>query len=88
MFQHRLVTVTRQPLRLGCADFIDRLVHLGHDVEPVQDMHRLASLLGDYLEVRLPHVAAHKLQQARTLLAEHAKEPQEGLGRSVFANPQ
>jgi hypothetical protein len=36
------------------ADLVQRLVHYGHDVEAVEDVQRLGTLLADHIQVGLP----------------------------------
>src|SRR3990172_2308753 len=77
-----------QLLGLLPADLVDLLVHVGHDVKAVQDVDRLLGLLGDDLEVGLPHVAADEAQGDGSLAAELAEETQHRLHRAVAPNPQ
>jgi hypothetical protein len=51
-------------------DLINRLAEGPHDVEAIQIIQRLWGLLGDNLEIRCSHVAAHELELAATLFAE------------------
>ena len=67
MLQHRLVAVLRQAVGLAAADLVNRLVHLLHDVEAVQDVDGLLQLLGNHVQVGLPHVATDKTDRLRTL---------------------
>src|SRR5512143_3764255 len=59
--QDRLVTITLQSFRFLRSDLVQRLAELLHHMEPVQDVNRLTQVLGDHVEVRLPHIAAHEL---------------------------
>jgi len=38
--------------------------------------------------LRLPHIAAYKLQFAGALFAQHSEEPQEGFGCAILADPE
>ena len=49
------------------------LIYVTADVEPVQNMNRMACLLGNNLQIRLPHIAANKTQLAGSFLAQPAK---------------
>jgi len=86
--QHRLVALAGQFLGLGRPHLVDGLVQPGHDVEPGQDVQRVPGLLGDDLQIRLPHVAADELQDGGALAAEHPEEPQQRLGRPFLPDPQ
>src|ERR1039457_4460712 len=60
LFQQRLVAVTEEPLGFLGAHFVQSLAHLGHDVEPVQYMQGVDTLLADDVQVRLPHIRANE----------------------------
>ena len=64
--EHRLVALGDQLLRLLGPNLIDRLAHLGHDVEAVEHVDGAAGFLGADPQVRFPHVRANELD-ARTL---------------------
>ncbi len=88
MLEHLLVAVLFHPPGLARADLIDRLVHLGHDVVAVQDVHCVARPLGDHFQVSLPHVAANVLQRRQYVFAQEIEEPVERLLRPLPAHPQ
>ena len=73
--------------RLGGADLIQRLIHLGHDVEAIQDVQRLGAFRADHPEVRLPHVRADELDPGGQLGANHREEALDGVHRPLFADP-
>ncbi len=56
---HRLSTLLLDGLCLPGAHLINGLVHLRHDVNPVEHMQRPRNARGDHVEVGLPHVRAH-----------------------------
>jgi hypothetical protein len=88
MSQHRFPPLRLQgPSFLG-SHFIHRLVHVLHHVKAVQDMKSLTGLARNHLQVRLPQIATDETQPRRTLLAEAAKEAQQGFYRPVFPYPQ
>jgi hypothetical protein len=58
------------------------------DAKPIQDVQRVAGLLGDHVQIRLPHVAADEREGRRPLLPEPAEEAEQRLGAAVLANPQ
>ena len=86
--QHRFITLLFQLFRLLSTHLVDRLAHVRHDVEAVQNMDRLSGLLGNHLQVRLPHVTADIIQPPGSFLAKPAKETQQGLDLPLLANPQ
>ena len=59
--QQRRVAVLGHLARLGGADLIQGLIHLGDDVEAIEDVQRLGTFLADHVQVGLPHVRADKL---------------------------
>src|SRR5487761_139615 len=61
--------------RLLRPHIIDRLVHLGGDVIAIEDVERAGCALGDYVQIRLPHVRADKADERGTL----GPQPQEEL---------
>jgi hypothetical protein len=69
-------------------DLIDRLAQVLSDVKAVQDMERVAGLLGDDLQIRLPHVAADERERGGALSPEPAEKLQECLRAAVLADPQ
>ena len=71
----------------GGADVIERLVHLGHDVEPVKDVEGLGTLFPNHTQIRFPHVRADELDLRRHLRADHGKEFLEGFHGPFLANP-
>ena len=86
--KHRLVAFRRQCLHLLCADFVNRLAQVCHDVNPVQDVHGLACLLRDHLQIGLSHVRADEIPRLAPPLAEPAKTSQQRLDRTLYPNPQ
>ncbi len=51
-------------------------------------MDSLPRLFGNHFQVRLPHVAADKLQRFTSILAKPVKEPQQCLDCTLVSNPQ
>ena len=45
------MTVLGHPSRFGGADLVQRLVHLGDDVEAVEDVQRLGTFLADDVQM-------------------------------------
>ena len=86
--QPRRATPLLQLADLRAPDGVDCRVHVERDVEPVEHVEGVVSLLGDDLEVRLPHVAADEPQRLRPLPAEPPEEPQERLDAPRLADPQ
>jgi hypothetical protein len=75
LLQQRLVSVARQSARFGGTNLIQGLVHLGDDVEAVQNMQGQGTLLADHLQVGLPHIGADKQNPGSHLLAHDGKGP-------------
>src|SRR5216684_1534333 len=65
-----------------------RLIHLGDDVEAVEDVQRLGTFLTDHVQVRLPHVRANKLDLGSELLSDDGEETLEGFEGAFLANPK
>ena len=59
---------------LIATDLINGISEVAHDVEPVEDHHRLRRPLLDYLGIRLPHVAADALELANSFWTKEIKE--------------
>ena len=88
VLQHRLVAVLLQSPGLPTADLVDRFVHLLHDVETVQNVDGRLQLLGDHVQVGLPHIATDKTDRLTGLVAEGLEEPPQTLLRPLFGHPQ
>src|SRR5882672_1149726 len=86
--QDGLVAFGLQILDLSGADLVDCLAQVGHDVEAIEDVNRLARLFGDDPQVGPPHVAAEELQRRAAFLAEPTKEAQQRLDLPLFADPE
>src|SRR5713226_6178066 len=88
LLQQRRVALLGHLARLGGADLIQRLIHLGDDVEAVEDVQRLGTFLTDHVQVRLPHVRANKLDLGSELLSDDGEETLEGFEGAFLANPK
>ena len=88
MFEDRIQAVGFQFSRLLCPDFVDGFVQVHRDVKPIQHMDGLASLLCDYLQVRLPHVAAYEQKSLGSFLAKHPEKAQQCLDGPVLPDPK
>jgi len=60
-------------LNLIATDLINSVHEVAHDVEPVEDHHRFRRPLLDYLDIRLPHVAADALEPANSFWPKEIK---------------
>jgi hypothetical protein len=74
-----LVSHVDRPPLLQRADLhpphgVDRVIHVERDVKSVEHVPGVAGLLGDDIEVRLPHVATDEPQGLRPHRAEPAEE--------------
>src|SRR5215467_5101359 len=87
-FQDWLITILGQPASFASAHFIERLVHLGDDVEAIENVHRIAATLADDAQIRLPHIRAHVFDFLRQGRADQGEELLEALDRAFFANPE
>ena len=65
--QNRLIALRLERPRFLGPDFIDRLVQMGHNVEPIQDMNGVAGLFRNHLQVCPPHVTTDVLQRLAAL---------------------
>jgi len=72
----------------GTPNLIDRIAHVLGDMKPVDDVEGVPGLLGDDLEIRLPHVAANEREFRGPLLVQPAEEPERRLDAPVRAEPQ
>jgi len=66
-----LTFVAGQSARLGGAHVVHRVVHLGDDMEAVEDVDRLAAAFADHLQIGLPHVRAAAEDLAAPVAAQH-----------------
>src|ERR1019366_4815971 len=86
--QQRLMTFRGHLAGLGGADLIQRLIHLGDDVDAVEDMQRLGTFLTDHLQVGLPHIRADELDLRSELLSDDGEETLEGFDGAFLADPE
>jgi hypothetical protein len=70
------------------ANSVERLVHIGNDVEAVEDIQSLGASFSDEFQVRLPHVGADKADLGNDLLAHGGKESLEGLNGPLLSHPE
>ena len=74
--------------RLVSADIIESLIHLCHDVEPVEDMEGIGALLADNLQIGLPHVGTDEDDLGGHLIADGGEKSVKGFDRSFFSHPK
>src|SRR3984893_18347517 len=67
---------------------VERLVHIGDDVEAVEDMQRLRAVFADQLQIGFPHVGADEYDFGNYVLAHSGEESLEGFDGSLFAYPE
>lgn len=72
---------------LIATDLINGISEVAHDVEPVEDHHRLRRPLLDYLGIRLPHVAADALELANSFWTKEIKEDHQGICTAARTAP-
>jgi len=69
-------------------DIVQGLVHIGDDVEAVEDMQRLGAVLADELQIGFPHVRTDEYDFGNYVLAHSGEESLEGFDGSFFAYPE
>ncbi len=72
---------------LHAPDIVDCQSELGHQVEAIEDVERVGRVLGDEVEVWLPHVRAEELDHGAPLRAEPGEERLERLLGAPAADP-
>jgi hypothetical protein len=73
---------------LAGTHFIERLVHLGDDVEAIENVHRIAATLADDVQIRLSHIRANVFDLLRHGCANQGEELLEALDRAFLADPE
>lgn len=86
--QNRRFAIGLKFLDLLGSDLIDRLAHVAHHMEAVEDIDRIDGPLGDHRQVRLLHVAANKLQFFGPLRTKPVEEAPKNLGGAVGSDPE
>ena len=67
---------------------VERLVHIGDDVEAVEDMQRLGAVFADEFQIGFPHVGADEGDFGNHVLAHGGEESLKGFDGSLFAYPE
>jgi hypothetical protein len=88
LLQDGLAPFAVQAASLRGADLVERLVHLRHDVEAVEDMERFRAPFADDLKIWLPHVGADECDLGDDFVAHGGEESLKGLDGSPFAHPE
>src|SRR5947209_7185268 len=70
------------------ADLVERFVHIGDDVETVEDMQGLGAVLADELQIGLPHVRTDEYDFGNYVLAHCGEESLERFDSPLFAYPE
>ena len=86
--QHRGLPLGLEHFDLLGPYLVDSLAHVAHDMEPIQNVDRLAGLPGDDAKVGLPHVAADESKPRASLLTEPLEKNQKRLCRTLFPHPE
>jgi len=86
--ERRFVALACHAPRFLGPHVVERQVHLRHHVEAVQNTERVGAVLGNQVQIGLPHVRADELDLGRQFLAEHDEELLEALARALPADPQ
>src|SRR5215469_13624416 len=88
LFQHRVTPFAFHAAGFLGADLVERLVHFGDDVEPVENVQRLGTFLLDDLQIWLPHIRADEGDLGDDLLAHGGEEFLEGFDGSFSPDPE
>src|SRR4051812_43611581 len=83
-----LLALRPQACALGAAHLIHRLIHMADDMEAIQHVQSLTDLGLDYLQVGLPHVAAHKTQPFDDFRPQFLQAPSQRCLRAPPSYPQ
>src|SRR6266478_9117987 len=67
---------------------VECLVHIGDDVDAVEDMQRLGAVFADEFQIGFPHVGADEGDFGNHVLAHGGEESLKGLDGSLFAYPE
>ena len=86
--QDRLVSVLRQPPRLGGTHIVKGVVHLGDDVKAVENIQRIGAAFADDPQVGFPHVRADEFDAFGQRFADEGEELLEAYDGAVLADPQ
>src|SRR6202022_3404259 len=86
--QHGTETFGVHAARFAGADLIESLVHLSHDVEPVEDVQSLGALFVDDPQVRLPHVGADENHLRGDFFTDDSEKSLERFGGSRLPDPE
>ena len=70
------------------ADLIESLVHLGHDMETIEDMERLGALFADDLQIGFPHIGTDEDDLGGQFVADGGEESLKGFDGSFFSHPK
>src|SRR5437899_7664908 len=69
-------------------DIVQCLVHIGDDVEAVEDMQGLGAVFAEELQIGFPHVGADEYDFGNYVFAHSGEESLEGFDGSLFAYPE
>ena len=69
-------------------DVVECLVHVGDDVEAVENVQRFGAVFADELQIGFPHVGADEYDFGNNVLAHGGEESLEGFDGSLFAYPE
>src|SRR3989454_740470 len=87
MLQDFMTGRSHFPRFLG-AHIIDGVIHLGDNVEAVQNVERLRTFLPDNLQIGFPHIRTDEFNFGGNLRADHLKELLKRFHRPFLADPQ
>src|SRR5690606_21466076 len=88
MLERHIVSRLPELASLGAANLIDGVVAELRNVEPVENVNRLAGTASHGADERLPHVADYELKFRGVLRTEPVEERAERLGGPIASNPE
>jgi len=86
--QHGLLPLSSEFLGFLGSDLINGFVHVAHYMEPVENIDRSGSHLGDYPQIGLPHITTDKPQALASFGANPFEKDPERSGCAIAAYPK
>ena len=74
LFQDRVAAFAFHAAGFLRANLVECLVHIGDDVETIEDMQCLAASFADELQIRFPHIGADEADLGDDVLARGGEE--------------
>src|SRR5262249_28589817 len=86
--EQRVTTLPLQATGFLGPDVVERLVHIGDDMEAIGNMQGLRTVLSGELPIRYRHVRANEGDLGNDLLAHGGEEALEGFDGPLLAHPE